>query len=109
MATFTFITDYKGGTYISQQEAADLPAACYRWKDHVISGGYIQDLNAKQFGIVFDADIHELPPVAIDDTINVWLFQLLIEDNMLITHIILTDLSTSQAKAPPNQATYLHN
>lgn len=94
MATFTFITDYQGGTYISQQEADDLRSACYRWKEHVMSGGYISNLDIAQFSNAFDSDVDELPPVAIDYVSSVWIFQLLILDEMLTAHIILTDVFT---------------
>ena len=94
MGTFTFITDYNGGTYISQQTADDLQGACLHWRDHVVSGRYIQDLDVYQFTKAFDADINELPPVGIDEVINVWLFQLVIADLMLSVHIVMTDLST---------------
>lgn len=101
MATFTFITDYLGGTYICQQTADSLPSACHLWRDHVVSGRYIQDLNVHQFSEAFDADIDELPPVAIDEIMNVWLFQLLLGEEMLSTHIILTDrASTFDSKEP---------
>lgn len=93
MKTFTFITDYQGGTYISQQTANGLLDACHHWRGHIVSGRYIQDLDVHQFAEAFDADIHELPPVSIDEVINVWVFQLVITDHMLSVHIILTDLS----------------
>lgn len=104
MTTFTFITDYRGGTYISQQSADDLHTACQLWKDHVISGKYIQHLNVKQFSGAFDADIEELPPLAIDEVSNVWIFQLLIGDDMLTAHIVQTDLSTSDVAAMPKSS-----
>lgn len=104
MATFTFITDYRGGTYISQHSADDLPNACYLWKDHVVSGKYIQHLSVKKFASAFDADIEELPPLAIDEVSNVWIFQLLIGDDMLTVHIIQTDLSMSDVAEMPKSS-----
>lgn len=98
MATYTFITDYLGGTYISQQTASDLRSACVKWKDHVVQGKYIQNLILVQFTRAFDCDIDELPPVAIDEVSNVWLFQLLIGDNMLNLHIIQTELPRNETK-----------
>jgi hypothetical protein len=102
MATYTFITEYRGGTYISQQTAGNLLEACGLWKRHVVSGKYIQALDLKQFSRSFDADIEELPPVTIDQVQNVWLFQLLVEDEMLSAHIIQTDLSTSDVAGIPS-------
>jgi len=102
MKTFTFITDYQGGTYISQQTANGLLDACHHWKDHILSGRYIQDLDVHQFAEAFDADINELPPVGIDEVINVWVFQLIITDHMLSVHIVLTDLSTKGVSEESN-------
>ncbi len=107
MAIFTFITDYQGGTYISQHEADHLPEACTMWKDHVVRGNYIPDLDARQFAKAFDVDIDELPPVAIDTVSNVWLFQLLLNGDLLNVHIVQTDLSLSDAavESQPSRAT----
>ncbi len=93
MATFTFITDFMGGTYICQQNAEGLQTACQLWRDHVVAGRYIQGLDLHNFTDAFDSDFEELPPVALDEVINIWLFQLLIKDNMLTLHIIQTDIS----------------
>lgn len=92
MPTYTFITDYRGGTYICQKAADDLRAACLLWKEEIRSGGYVQDLNVRAFSKAFDADIDELPPVPLDTLRNVWLFHLLIGDELLDVHIIQTDL-----------------
>ena len=102
MKTFTFITDYQGGTYISQQTANGLLDGCHHWKDHILSGRYIQDLDVHQFAEAFDANINELPPVGIDEVINVWVFQLIITDHMLSVHIVLTDLSTKGVSEESN-------
>lgn len=83
-----------GGTYICQQNAEGLQPACQLWRDHVVAGRYIQGLEVDHFADAFDADIDELPPVSIDEVRNVWLFQLLIGEDMLSAHIILTDLTT---------------
>lgn len=95
MATFTFITDFMGGTYICQQNAEGLQPACQLWRDHVVAGRYIQGLEVDHFAEAFDADIIELPPVDIDEVIHVWLFQLVIADHMLSVHIVQTDISTT--------------
>lgn len=63
MPIFTFITDFRGGTYICQKTAADLRTACFLWKEDIVSGGYVQHLDVAAFSEAFDADIDELPPV----------------------------------------------
>lgn len=91
MATYTCITDFRGGTYVCQKEADDLRTACYLWKEDVSSGGYIPGLNVAAFSKKFEADIDELPPVALDTVQNVWVFDLLLGKDMLSLHIIQTD------------------
>jgi hypothetical protein len=59
-------------------------------------------LDVHQFAEAFDANINELPPVGIDEVINVWVFQLIITDHMLSVHIVLTDLSTKGVSEESN-------
>lgn len=93
MPTFTFITDYRGGTYICQKAAADLRTACFLWKEDVASGGYVQHLDVAAFSKAFDSDIDELPPQPIDEVSNVWLFHLMFGKYMLDVHIVQTDMA----------------
>ncbi len=65
MATFPFIAEYPGGTYISQHSADDLRSACFLWKDHVVEGRHVKHLKEKAFHKAFEADIDGLPPVAL--------------------------------------------
>ena len=98
MPTFTFITDYRGGTYICQKTADDLRSACYLWKEEIVQGGYVQHLDLGAFAKAFDADIDELPPLPIDEVSNVWLFHLMFGRHMLDLHIVQTETSASTAK-----------
>ncbi len=100
MAIYTFITDFKGGTYISQHHGRDLREACTQWRDGILSRGHIQLLDAKAFGQAFATDFEELPPVAIEGLTHVWTFQLLIEEDMLDVHIVQTE---EAGEAAPNQ------
>ena len=101
MPTFTFITDFRGGTYICQKSAGDLRTACFLWKEDIVSGDYVQHLDVQAFAKAFDADIDELPPLPMDEVSNVWIFHLLFGRYMLDLHIIQTDLSSSDlAEAP---------
>lgn len=101
MRTYTFITDYRGGTYICQKSAADLRTACAMWKEDIASGGYVQHLDVKAFSKAFDADIDEFPPLPIDEVSNVWIFHLLFGRYMLDLHIIQTDLAASDVSEAP--------
>lgn len=93
MPTYTFIADFRGGTYVCQKEADDLRAAAFLWKEEIASGGYVQHLDAKAFSKAFDADFDELPPVPLDEMRNVWLFHLMLGNAMLDLHIVQTDIS----------------
>ena len=97
MATYTFITDFQGGTYVSQKEAGDLRTACFLWKAEIAAGGYIPRLNAESFSQAFDADMDELPPIPLDGLRNVWLFHLMLGDDQLDLHIVQTDTAPVQA------------
>jgi len=93
MPTYTLITNYQGGTYICQKEADDLRKGCFLWRDDVSFGGYIPNLNTQAFVKVFELEIDEFPPQPIDTLQNVWLFHLMLGDDMLDLHIIQTDKS----------------
>mgnify|MGYP000116619602 CR=1 FL=1 len=95
MAIFTFITDYRGGTYICQKTAPDLTSACRLWKEDVVSGGYVQFLDVGSFARAFDENIDALPPVAIDTVASVWVFHLMFGRHMLDLHIVQTDTTTA--------------
>lgn len=101
MPTYTFITDYRGGTYICQKSAADLRTACLLWKEDVAAGEYVQHLDVQAFVDAFDADIDEIPPLPIDEVSNVWIFHLVFGRHMLDLHIVQTDVSTSDAAEMP--------
>ncbi len=93
MKTYTFITNFQGGTYICQKEADDLREGCVLWKEDVTLGGYIPNLNVQAFSEAFELDIDELPPQPLDTLQNVWLFHLMLGDETLDLHIVQTDKS----------------
>lgn len=93
MATYTFITDFQGGTYISQHPGKDLREACTQWRDHILSRGHIHLLDGKAFAQAFEADFEELPPVALDELTHVWGFQLLVREDLLDVHFVQTDVA----------------
>ena len=100
MPTFTFITDYRGGTYICQKQAKDLYAVCLLWKQDIVEGGYVQNLDTGAFANAFANDFDEFPPNAIDEVSNVWLFHLLFGRYALDVHIIQTDTSNNGQMTP---------
>ena len=93
MPNYTFITAFRGGTYICQKEANDLRTACFLWKTEITNGGYVSFLDSSEFAKAFEDDIDELPPIPLDEVKNVWLFNLMFGNDMLNLHIIQTDTS----------------
>lgn len=93
MHTYTFLTDFQGGTYICQKAADDLRSACVLWMEEIALGGYVPHLDVKAFTKAFHADLDELPPVPLDDLRNVWVFHLLLGKDMLDLHVVQTDVS----------------
>lgn len=88
MASFTFLTEFRGGTYIGQHQADTLRSACTLWKADVLAGRYIQALDPADFARVFDTEIDELPPVAIEGVAGVWLFVLKLGRFLLSVHVV---------------------
>jgi len=74
-------------------------AACLLWKEDIRSGAYVPDLNVRDFAKAFDADNEELPPVPLDTLRNVWLFHLMIGDELLNVHIVQTDMVSIETQA----------
>jgi hypothetical protein len=92
MACYTFITDFRGGTYISQIQAIDLPSACVLWRDEIADGGYVEYLDRGQFIKAFNEDIDEMPPAAIEGLQHVWLLHVIMEPHVLDAHIVETNV-----------------
>lgn len=74
MDTYTFIAEYKGGTYISQKQAASIGEACTAWGQYVAQSDDIPVKNKAAFVATLQSDLAEIPPACLDDTPNVWYF-----------------------------------
>ncbi|HRI59788.1 MAG TPA: hypothetical protein PK228_08690 [Saprospiraceae bacterium] len=74
MAAYTFIANLKGGIYVRQVVAGNILQACRIWAREIIEWEDIQDLDAIKFSKSFNDDIEDLPPVALQNTPNVWGF-----------------------------------
>jgi hypothetical protein len=104
MPVYTFIADYRGGTYICQPEASDLRSAISRWKEHVVEGHYVPDLNRTRFAETVDFYLDELPPMAIDEVRNVWLFKFAQGRYIWEVHVVQTD--AKPMREPQNENHY---
>ncbi len=85
MNKFTFIVNYKGGTYIDQVQSYDVINACYMWSLSMIT--IVTDVN--QFSKSFSNDIIELPPIPIENTPGVWGWMVGSGREKMIIHIII--------------------
>lgn len=105
MPTYTFITDYRGGTYITQKTAPDLHEALIFWQQEIASGGYVAQLDTVVFLRKFEESAEAFPPANIDTVSNVWLFHLLMGRYMMDVHIIQTEMpSSGTRRSDPTQA-----
>jgi hypothetical protein len=93
MPTFTFITEFRGGTYISQQKAEDVLEACLLWRKDLAEGGYVAHLDVSAFNRTFERDFAEFPPLPIDTVDNVWVFHLPMGRYTLDAHVVQTDMA----------------
>jgi hypothetical protein len=93
MSLYSFITNYKGGTYISQHVAPDLHAACDAWFAHTLHGGHIPELPHELFRLEYRIEMDEMPPVLIEGMQNIWYLSVLLEDDMMDVHILDTSLA----------------
>lgn len=73
MDTYTFIAEYKGGTYISQMQADSIGEACMAWGHYVAQSDDIPLKNKASFVETLQSDLVEMPPACLD-TPNVWYF-----------------------------------
>lgn len=91
MALFTFITDYRGGTYICQVQANNLRKACEIWADAVVKNDNIHDLKPSKFLKAATAELAEFSPTPIEGATNVWCFSLVIGKKLMLVNIVKTE------------------
>ena len=94
MATYTFIANHKGGIYVRQVDAHDILQACHIWADRISKYEDIQDLGISKFLKNFKDDIEDLPPVALQNTPNVWGFSVGSGRSFMLINIVRTDVKS---------------
>ena len=87
MKKFTFIAEYKGGTYISQYEALNLEEALLLWADNLDLQYFTEKVKTRIRHVVRDK---EFPPIALDSIENVWCFSCTINRSLLLLTIVRT-------------------
>lgn len=74
MDIYTFIAEYKGGTYVSQIQADSIGEACMAWGKYLIQNDDIPLKNKTSFVETLQSDLVDMPPACLDNTPNVWYF-----------------------------------
>lgn len=88
MGTYTFIVEFKGGTYISQHRAADLMTAFYEWADYFSKEPYVSKMQGKQ--LLEDVKNEDFYPSEISEVINVWCWTSVIWGKFILLNIVKT-------------------
>lgn len=86
MKLFTFIADYKGGTYISQFIAETLESALLLWIDNV---DFLTKEELNNFSIKLDNENLDLPTM-LNGVENVWCTGFTIFKSYLLLNIVET-------------------
>ena len=91
---FTFIMDYKGGTYISQGKGTSVKDAIDRWAQSYVLPKEMGLKNRKkaQEDLRYIAEKEDLPPTPILGTRNVWCDSVIILDDGAIINIVKTSM-----------------
>ena len=89
MHLYTFITEYKGGTYIIQVKAQHIEEAAPKWADEMLSE-HIPGLDRQSFQSAFQERMDEFKLAKIDDTKNVWHLHLFSGRNWMEVHAVNT-------------------
>jgi hypothetical protein len=73
MPLFTFVAEYKGGTYVSQVKAANLKVALRTWARELEPDVITGFGKAGHKRIIDECEV-EVLPVALNEVKNVWFF-----------------------------------
>jgi len=82
---FTFVLEYAGGTYVSQQAGADEREAYRSW---ISSLGTSQIPDAERLGVAFEEATQDL--TAIDLLDGVWCDHAFAQDDLALVNVIRT-------------------
>lgn len=89
MHLYTFITEYKGGTYITQIKARHVEEAARKWADEM-SVEEIPGLDRGAFKAAFQERMSEFGLAKIDETKNVWFLHFFSGRNRMEVHAVKT-------------------
>ena len=90
---FTFVMDYRGGTYVAQARAADHLAAIRRWSRELDSGS-IQGMGLSGKRQLLKAvSFRDLPPQPLEELVNAWCLSVRIRGQLAVINFIQTGSS----------------
>ena len=87
MKKYTFIAEFRGGTYISQYEAINLTKALFIWADNLDSQIFKDRVKIRIQEKVKEKDFS---PVSIETVDNVWCSSYVIFRSFLLLNIVET-------------------
>ena len=64
---YTFIVNYRGGSYIEQVAAPDVLTATHIWAERIAGNQIVKHLDGELFRKAFAEDILEFPPMPISE------------------------------------------
>lgn len=87
MKKFTFIAEYKGGTFISQHKATDLKTAVFSWIDNL----QVKEFKEEEKGIIREKFSDEdFFPHPLNEVDNVWCGAISAKRHFLLVNIVET-------------------
>lgn len=97
MSMFTFVLDYRGGTYISQVEALNVTEALGRWVD-VVDLKHIYGLTNRSKA-VFREGFLETRIVRVRGVVGVWSVSALVRGKLAGVHVVETKKRGERAES----------
>ncbi|MFY0254328.1 hypothetical protein ACDQ55_10285 [Chitinophaga sp. 30R24] len=91
MNIYTFITEFRGGTYISQVKGINVNAAMVLWSES-LDLAQIKFLGEKG-KLELQAELNNESPTKVEGIENVWFFCLRIKPGLLMVNVIKTSES----------------
>ena len=90
MALFTFILDYRGGTYVQQVESEAEMGAVEKWV-RLVNLDEIQGLTAKSRTLLTEGFLGQQPTPLSQQT-NVWCLSARLRGSLALVHVVKTEV-----------------
>ena len=86
---YTFVCEFRGGTYVAQVLADDLPKAIRAWTDYLVSERPIPRVSAHVAKAVA-AQIDDPGPTELEGLMGVWCISAIVGEDHLLANIVDT-------------------